>query len=165
MSGVRPAFRPWRRPARPALRRTRCLQSSAGTGNGSRCRRRRRSAGSGRDNGLGGGVGGDYHDDLNDAGGGGTRGGASGGETKEFVSEVRRVFGHSGFRPGQREVIECAMAGRDVFVLMPTGGGKSLCYCVFEDEAPSGPGVLILTSVSGDCTSHPLLDPCGISRL
>lgn len=53
---------------------------------------------------------------------------ARGGDVKDFYSEVRRVFGHPGFRQGQREVIENAMSGRDVFVLMPTGGGKSLCY-------------------------------------
>jgi DEAD/DEAH box helicase/GRF zinc finger len=37
-------------------------------------------------------------------------------------------FGHRSFREGQQEVIENAVKGRDVFVLMPTGGGKSLCY-------------------------------------
>ncbi len=54
--------------------------------------------------------------------------GGSGGDTKDFYAENRRVFGHPGFRPGQKEVIENAMRGKDVFVLMPTGGGKSLCY-------------------------------------
>jgi hypothetical protein len=43
---------------------------------------------------------------------------------------ARRVFGHRGFRPKQREIIDAAVAQQDIFVLMPTGGGKSLCYQV-----------------------------------
>ena len=41
---------------------------------------------------------------------------------------LRTVFGHSSFRLRQEEVIEDLLAGRDALVLMPTGGGKSLCY-------------------------------------
>src|SRR5918992_3472882 len=41
---------------------------------------------------------------------------------------LRDLFGFSGFRPGQREACEAALAGRDVLVVMPTGSGKSLCY-------------------------------------
>lgn len=41
---------------------------------------------------------------------------------------TRRVFGNAGFREAQRQVMEAAVAGRDCFVLMPTGSGKSLCY-------------------------------------
>jgi RecQ family ATP-dependent DNA helicase len=37
-------------------------------------------------------------------------------------------FGLQAFRPGQREAVQAALAGRDSLVVMPTGGGKSLCY-------------------------------------
>src|ERR687889_511347 len=38
------------------------------------------------------------------------------------------TFGLSEFRPGQREVIESVVGGRDTVAIMPTGAGKSLCY-------------------------------------
>jgi len=41
---------------------------------------------------------------------------------------LKRVFGHDAFRPLQREIVADALGGRDVFALLPTGGGKSLCY-------------------------------------
>ena len=50
------------------------------------------------------------------------------GEVKDMAAENRRVFGHQQFRSGQQQIIQHAIQGRDVFVLMPTGGGKSLCY-------------------------------------
>jgi ATP-dependent DNA helicase RecQ len=43
-------------------------------------------------------------------------------------SLLRDVFGFSEYRPSQEAVVEHLIAGGDVFVLMPTGGGKSLCY-------------------------------------
>lgn len=46
----------------------------------------------------------------------------------EPLETLRRVFGFPEFRPYQREIVDEVLAGRDAFVLMPTGGGKSLCY-------------------------------------
>ena len=43
-------------------------------------------------------------------------------------SILEDVFGYQSFRDGQQEVIESAVAGQDSLVIMPTGGGKSLCY-------------------------------------
>ncbi|QAA34624.1 DNA helicase RecQ [Clostridium manihotivorum] len=41
---------------------------------------------------------------------------------------LKKVFGFSSFRKGQREIIETILSGKDVFAVMPTGGGKSICY-------------------------------------
>jgi ATP-dependent DNA helicase RecQ len=51
--------------------------------------------------------------------------------TPSDIHEVlRRYWGYTAFRPVQEEVIRSAMAGRDTLALLPTGGGKSLCFQV-----------------------------------
>jgi ATP-dependent DNA helicase RecQ len=56
---------------------------------------------------------------------------------------LQRFFGYPDFRGGQRAAVQAALAGRDVLVLMPTGGGKSLC---FQVPALALPGLTIVVS-------------------
>ncbi|NOG69697.1 DNA helicase RecQ [Roseicella sp. DB1501] len=65
----------------------------------------------------------------------------SAGETPEAV--LHRVFGHPGFRGRQEEIVRHVMAGGSGLVLMPTGGGKSLCYQV---PALCRPGLGVVVS-------------------
>jgi RecQ family ATP-dependent DNA helicase len=44
------------------------------------------------------------------------------------ADELLEALGFASFRPGQREAVEAALEGRDSLIVMPTGGGKSLCY-------------------------------------
>jgi ATP-dependent DNA helicase RecQ len=46
----------------------------------------------------------------------------------EALAALRKFFGFEHFRAGQREVVEAILEGRDTVVVMPTGGGKSLCF-------------------------------------
>lgn len=54
-----------------------------------------------------------------------------------------RVFGYSAFRPGQEALIDGVLSGRDVFGIMPTGGGKSMCYQI---PALMLPGITLVVS-------------------
>ncbi len=56
---------------------------------------------------------------------------------------LEQYFGYTAFRPGQDELIDGVLAGRDVFGIMPTGGGKSLCYQV---PAMLLPGITLVVS-------------------
>ena len=58
-------------------------------------------------------------------------------------SVLKTVFGFDEFRPGQREVISAVLSGRNTLAVMPTGGGKSLCYQI---PALLNPGVTIVVS-------------------
>lgn len=51
-------------------------------------------------------------------------------DTAEILTTIRRTWGHGALLPLQAEAIEAGLAGRDSVVVMPTGGGKSLCYQV-----------------------------------
>jgi ATP-dependent DNA helicase RecQ len=60
----------------------------------------------------------------------------------EALATLHRVFGYDSFRGAQEEVIEHVVAGGDAVVLMPTGGGKSLCYQI-PSLVRAGTGVVV----------------------
>lgn len=63
--------------------------------------------------------------------------------TRTPLDTLKEVFGYTSFRPSQQEIVEALINGEDLFVLMPTGGGKSLCY---QLPALHRPGVAIVVS-------------------
>jgi ATP-dependent DNA helicase RecQ len=61
----------------------------------------------------------------------------------DLHTTLKRVFGYDTFRPLQEEIVSAALAGADVFALLPTGGGKSLC---FQLPALLRPGLTVVVS-------------------
>jgi ATP-dependent DNA helicase RecQ len=61
----------------------------------------------------------------------------------ELHASLKQYFGFDAFRPGQEAVVRDALGGRDLLAVMPTGGGKSLC---FQLPALLKPGVMIVVS-------------------
>lgn len=49
-------------------------------------------------------------------------------ETAEILETLKNFFGFDGFKGNQEQIIKSLLSGKDTFVIMPTGGGKSLCY-------------------------------------
>ncbi|HEY9736188.1 MAG TPA: DEAD/DEAH box helicase, partial [Trichocoleus sp.] len=47
---------------------------------------------------------------------------------EQVLSEFQRIWGYSGFRPPQDDIIKALLEQRDTLVVMPTGGGKSICF-------------------------------------
>ena len=64
-------------------------------------------------------------------------------EESHWLTLLKQRFGFGSFRPLQREIIRDALAGKDVFALLPTGGGKSLC---FQLPALITPGLTVVVS-------------------
>lgn len=65
------------------------------------------------------------------------------GDTMNKSELLQRIFGFNSFRPGQEALIDGILNGRDVFGIMPTGGGKSMCYQI---PALLMPGITLVIS-------------------
>src|SRR5438477_11657489 len=61
----------------------------------------------------------------------------------DLLTPLKRYFGHDSFKPLQEAIIRDVLAGCDVVALLPTGGGKSLCY---QLPALVRPGLTVVVS-------------------
>ncbi|MGP0128192.1 MAG: DNA helicase RecQ [cyanobacterium endosymbiont of Rhopalodia musculus] len=64
-------------------------------------------------------------------------------QSNSLRQSLKHFFGYDSFRPGQAEIVEEALRNRDLLVIMPTGGGKSLC---FQLPALLKPGLSVVVS-------------------
>jgi ATP-dependent DNA helicase RecQ len=64
-------------------------------------------------------------------------------EQRELTDAAQRLFGYPGLLPGQAQIMTCTLRGEDVLAVLPTGGGKSLCYQLPAFIAPSGTTLVI----------------------
>lgn len=68
-------------------------------------------------------------------------------ERERITKAVRQIFGFESLLPGQMETIACVLRGEDVLTILPTGGGKSLCYqlpaLLAERACPEAPPELV----------------------
>jgi ATP-dependent DNA helicase RecQ len=64
-------------------------------------------------------------------------------QPRSLEQALKHFFGYNSFRPGQREIVEAALEQRDMMIVMPTGGGKSLC---FQLPALLKPGLSVVVS-------------------
>src|SRR5713101_4712408 len=67
----------------------------------------------------------------------------TGSTQQSFLPLLKQYFGFETFRPLQEGIIRDSLAGKDVFALLPTGGGKSLC---FQLPALARPGLTLVIS-------------------
>ncbi len=61
---------------------------------------------------------------------------------QQALQILQQIFGYKSFRPGQQEIIQQLLDGQDAIVLMPTGGGKSLCYQI-PSMVRKGVGIIV----------------------
>jgi len=81
---------------------------------------------------------------------------------KKAQNILENVFGYGSFRPVQTDVVAAMLGGADAFVLMPTGGGKSLCYQI-PSMVRDGTGIVVSPLISLMKDQVDALTRCGVA--